>query len=126
QRHAQIMDAVGHEASLKSRDVAALDTRQAKTTPEKSELLTDWFDRLDKNGFGPEERKKFYADAEQRMTKGDTGSMPRDIQPDIIRAVTDAIALLSDKQLSMTYSQVLAKSLGGLDARVGMIAQVRE
>lgn len=126
QRHAQIMDAVGHEASLKSRDVAALDTRQAKTTPEKSELLTNWFDRLDKNGFGPEERKKFYADAEQRMAKGDTGSMPRDIQPDITRAVTDAIALLSDKQLSMTYSQVLAKSLGGLDARAGMIAQVRE
>lgn len=60
------------------------------------------------------------------MAKGDTGSMPRDIQPDIIRAVTDAIALLSDKQLSMTYSQVLAKSLGGLDARAGMIAQVRE
>lgn len=126
QRHAQIMDAVGHEASLKSRDVAALDTRQAKTTPEKSELLTDWFDRLDKNGFGPEERKKFYADAEQRMAKGDTGSMSRDILPDILRAVTDAIALLSDKQLSMTYSQVLAKSLGGLDARAGMIAQVRE
>ncbi|ETS99316.1 MULTISPECIES: conjugative transfer relaxase/helicase TraI [Providencia] len=126
QRHAQIMDAVGHEASLKSRDVAALDTRQAKTTPEKSELLTDWFDRLDKNGFGPEERKKFYADAEQRMAKGDTGSMPREILPDITRAVTDAIALLSDKQLSMNYSQVLAKSLGGLEARAGMIAQVRE
>ncbi|MEQ5735453.1 MobF family relaxase [Providencia alcalifaciens] len=126
QRHYQIMDAVGHEASLKSRDVAALDTRQAKTTPEKSELLTDWFDRLDKNNFGPEERKTFYAEAEQRLAKGEVGQTSREIQPDITRAVTDAIALLSDKQLSMTYSQVLAKSLGGLEARAGMIAQVRE
>ncbi|EBW1331225.1 conjugative relaxase, partial [Salmonella enterica subsp. enterica serovar Enteritidis] len=126
QRHAQIMDAVGHEASLKSRDVAALDTRQAKTTPEKSELLTDWFDRLDKNGFGSEERKTSYAEAEQRMAKGEASSMSREVQPDITRAVTDAIALLSDKQLSMTYSQVLAKTLGGLEARAGMIAQVRE
>lgn len=126
QRRQQILDAVGHEASLKSRDVAALDTRQAKTTPEKSELLTDWFDRLDKNGFGPEERKAFYAEAEQRLAKGQMGDASRDIQPDITRAVTDAIALLSDKQLSMTYSQVLAKTLGGLEARVGMIAQVRE
>ncbi|EOE5320724.1 conjugative transfer relaxase/helicase TraI [Providencia rettgeri] len=126
QRRQQILDAVGHEASLKSRDVAGLDTRQAKTTPEKSELLTDWFDRLDKNGFGPEERKAFYAEAEQRLAKGQMGDASRDIQPDITRAVTDAIALLSDKQLSMTYSQVLAKTLGGLEARAGMIAQVRE
>ncbi|MEY0536075.1 conjugative transfer relaxase/helicase TraI [Providencia rettgeri] len=126
QRHYQIMDAVGHEASLKSRDVAALDTRQAKTTPDKSELLTEWFDRLDKNGFGSEERKAFYAEAEQRLAKGEAGQVSRDVQPDISRAVTDAIALLSDKQLSMTYSQVLAKSLGGLEARAGMIGQVRE
>ncbi|MEX9225557.1 conjugative transfer relaxase/helicase TraI [Providencia rettgeri] len=126
QRHYQIMDAVGHEASLKSRDVAALDTRQAKTTPDKSELLTEWFDRLDKNGFGHNERQAFYAEAEQRLAKGEEGQVSRDVQPDISRAVTDAIALLSDKQLSMTYSQVLAKSLGGLEARAGMIGQVRE
>ncbi|WP_407902036.1 conjugative transfer relaxase/helicase TraI [Providencia rustigianii] len=126
QRRQQILDAVGHEASLKSRDVAALDTRQVKTTPEKSELLTNWFDRLDKNGFGAEERKAFYAEAQQRLAKGEMGNPSRDIQPDITRAVTEAIALLSDKQLSMTYSQVLAKTLGGLEARAGMIAQVRE
>ncbi|MCX9097495.1 conjugative transfer relaxase/helicase TraI [Providencia rettgeri] len=126
QRRQQILDAVGHEASLKSRDVAALDTRQAKTTPEKSELLTDWFDRLEKNSFGADARKAFYAEAEQRLAKGDMGDTSREIQPDITRAVTDAIALLSDKQLSMTYSQVLAKTLGGLEARAGMIAQVRE
>lgn len=81
QRRQQILDAVGHEASLKSRDVAALDTRQAKTTPEKSELLTDWFDRLDKNGFGPEERKAFYAEAEQRLAKGQMGDASRIYSP---------------------------------------------
>ncbi|MGJ7067476.1 MobF family relaxase, partial [Morganella morganii] len=40
QRRQQILDAAGHDASLKSRDVAALDTRQAKRTPDKAELLT--------------------------------------------------------------------------------------
>ncbi|OHT22869.1 hypothetical protein A3Q29_21620 [Providencia stuartii] len=66
QRRQHIVEAVGHEASLKSRDVAALDTRQVKHTPDKSTLLTDWFARLDKNGFGVDERRDFYAAAEQR------------------------------------------------------------
>lgn len=126
QRHSQIMDAVGHEASLKSRDVAALDTRKVKTTPDKSELLTDWYDRLDKNSFGTAERKAFYAQAEQRVAAGEKGSSQPTIQPDIMQAVTGAIALLSDKQLSMTYSQVLSKTLNGLDAKAGMIGQVRQ
>ena len=125
QRRQHIVEAVGHEASLKSRDVAALDTRQVKHTPDKSTLLTDWFDRLDKNGFGVDERRDFYAAAEQRAQQK-TGQATPSVQPDIREAVTAAIALLSDKQLSMTYSQVLSKTLNGLTAEPGLIGHVRE
>ncbi|MEX6212167.1 relaxase domain-containing protein, partial [Providencia huaxiensis] len=81
QRRQQILDAVGHEASLKSRDVAALDTRQAKTTPEKSELLTDWFDRLDKNNFGLKNAKCFTLKPSSVLPKGRWGRLHERFNP---------------------------------------------
>lgn len=131
QRRQQILEAAGHEASLRSLDVAALDTRQAKRTPDKGELLSEWFDRLDKNGFGSEERGRFNAEVKERATPGieqdrNAGTAQErvyQIQADL--ALKEAVSLLSERQVAMTYSAVLAKTLSGLDARPGMITDVR-
>ncbi|HFP6864231.1 TPA: MobF family relaxase, partial [Escherichia coli] len=51
-RSQQIREAVGDDASAKSRSVAALDTRRAKQKePDREELLTEWHERIDRTGF---------------------------------------------------------------------------
>ncbi|HGY2267844.1 TPA: conjugative transfer relaxase/helicase TraI [Morganella morganii] len=126
QRRQQILDAAGDDASLKSRDVAALDTRQAKRTPDKAELLTEWYDRLDKNGFGSEERSRFNTAAQSREQDSLTPPpLPAALQKAADAALTEAVNALSERQVSMTYSAVLAKTLSGLDARPGIITVVR-
>ncbi|MIO30016.1 conjugative relaxase, partial [Salmonella enterica subsp. enterica] len=126
QRRQQILDAAGHDASLKSRDVAALDTRQAKRTPDKAELLTEWYDRLDKSGFGSEERSRFNTAAQSREQDSITPPpLPAALQKAADAALTEAVNALSERQVSMTYSAVLAKTLSGLDARPGIITVVR-
>ena len=51
QRSQQINEAVGPDASPKSRDVATLDTRKEKAVADPDLLLADWRARLDKEGF---------------------------------------------------------------------------
>ncbi len=126
QRRQQILDAAGHDASLKSPDVAALDTRQAKRTPDKAELLTEWYGRLEKNDFGSEERSRFNTAAQSREQDSLTPPpLPAALQKAADTALTEAVNALSERQVSMTYSAVLAKTLSGLDARPGIITVVR-
>lgn len=124
-RTQQIQEAVGPDASLKSRDVAALDTRQVKQTPDKDELLTEWFDRLDKAGF---DMGTFQRQATERQQAKDihTPAQAAAPSPDMTQAVSQAISHLSDNKTQFTYSEVLSKTLGGISAQAGSFQQARD
>lgn len=124
-RTQQIQEAVGPDASLKSRDVAALDTRQVKQTPDKDELLTEWFDRLDKAGF---DMGTFQRQATERQQAKDIHNPAQAAapSPDMTQAVSQAISHLSDNKTQFTYSEVLSKTLGGISAQAGSFQQARD
>ncbi|WP_058914209.1 conjugative transfer relaxase/helicase TraI [Entomohabitans teleogrylli] len=125
QRSQQIREAVGDSASLKSRDVAALDTRRGKErNPDKDELLTDWYARLDKAGF---DMGRFRQAAHERAAQGRTEHSVSPVSgAEIGNAVGLAIAGLSEQRTRFTYSEVLSASLSLLSVQKGTPEQVRE
>lgn len=125
QRTQQIREAVGDGASLKSRDVAALDTRKAKQKDsDRVELLTDWMNRLEREGF---DIGAFRQEAETRLQSMDTDKAirPETTPDDVRQAVSLAISQLSEKRTRFTYSDVLNRTLNTLDAReqIAMMAR---
>lgn len=125
QRTQQIREAVGDGASLKSRDVAALDTRKAKQIdPDRVELLTDWMNRLEQEGF---DIGAFRQEAEARLKTmdGDRGVRPETTPDDVRQAVSLAISQLSEKRTRFTYSDVLNRTLNSLDAREQVAVMAR-
>lgn len=125
QRTQQIREAVGDGASLKSRDVAALDTRKAKQKdPDRVELLTDWMNRLEQEGF---DIGAFRQEAKTRLKAMDSDRAvhPETTPDDIRQAVSLAISQLSEKRTRFTYSDVLNRTLNSLDAREQIAVMAR-
>lgn len=125
QRTQQIREAVGDGASLKSRDVAALDTRKAKQKdPDRVELLTDWMNRLEQEGF---DIGAFRQEAETRLKTmdSDRAVRPETTPDDVRQAVSLAISQLSEKRTRFTYSDVLNRTLNSLDAREQVAVMAR-
>ncbi|HGL4550184.1 TPA: conjugative transfer relaxase/helicase TraI [Klebsiella aerogenes] len=125
QRTQQIREAVGDGASLKSRDVAALDTRKAKQKdPDRVELLTDWMNRLEQEGF---DIGAFRQEAEARLKAmdSDRAIRPETTPDDVRQAVSLAISQLSEKRTRFTYSDVLNRTLNSLDAREQIAVMAR-
>ncbi|ENA1908184.1 conjugative relaxase, partial [Aeromonas salmonicida] len=120
QRSQQINEAVGPDASPKSRDVAALDTRKDKAVADPDLLIADWRDRLGKAGF---ELPLYLAKADERA-QGYT--VPTPAGTDITQAVSQAISILSDKKVQFSYSELLAATVSQLPAEQGLITQARE
>ncbi|HCN5595099.1 TPA: relaxase domain-containing protein, partial [Escherichia coli] len=137
-RSQQIREAVGDDASAKSRSVAALDTRRAKQKePDREELLTEWHERIDRTGFSYQALREKAAEREalqqsrsvseqekavlsgeaggysQRETSSSSTSGQREgaTVPSVMRdAVSQAISLLSDRRAQFTYSDVLSRT----------------
>ncbi|EGC4561776.1 conjugative relaxase, partial [Escherichia coli] len=153
-RSQQIREAVGDDASAKSRSVAALDTRRAKQKePDREELLTEWHERIDRTGFSyralwekAAEREALQQSARsvsepekavlsgeaggysQRETSSSSTSGQREgvTVPSVMRdAVSQAISLLSDRRAQFTYSDVLSRTLALVEAEPGSIAMAR-
>lgn len=115
-RTERIRAAVGEDAPLKARDIAALATRlQKQGLPDRSMLLADWKQRLEQNGFTYPTLLKAAAERGQREREAiaETQTLPADVR----QSVRDAISLLSEKRTRFTYSDVLNRSLNNLDAR---------
>ncbi|HFE4537093.1 TPA: conjugative transfer relaxase/helicase TraI [Escherichia coli] len=136
-RSQEIREAAGEDASAKSLDVAALDTRQAKQKePDRDELLTEWHDRIGRTGFS---YSAFREKAQARETRLRTEQVSSGVEekssvlpgqaPSVSvplqRAVSGAISLLSDRKTQFTYSEVLSRTLAQVDAEPGIIAQAR-
>lgn len=124
-RHKEIVDAVGEDASRKSRDVAALDTRQAKQhNPDQDALLTRWHATLDKAGFDYKSFRE-QADARAASYQAPPPKTAEALTAEVSTAVTQAISLLSDNKTQFTYSEVLSKTLAGMQMEPGSMAQAR-
>ncbi|QLK63909.1 conjugative transfer relaxase/helicase TraI (plasmid) [Enterobacteriaceae bacterium Kacie_13] len=123
QRSQTISATVGDDASLRSRDVAALDTRKAKVASDPLVLVAEWNDRLKATGF---DLPDFVGRAKARELRGAEMSEPAGAAPDMVTAIGNAISTLSDSKVQFTYSELLAKTASQLPAGPGLFATVRE
>ncbi|HFP4316983.1 TPA: MobF family relaxase [Escherichia coli] len=122
-RSQAIREAVGEDASLKSRDVAALDTRKSKQHVDPEVRMAEWMQTLKETGFDI----RAYRDAADQRAEIRTqapGSASQD-GPDVQQAVTQAIAGLSERKVQFTYTDVLARTVGILPPENGVIERAR-
>lgn len=120
-RSKAIQAAVGEDASLKSRDVAALDTRKSKEKVDPEQRMTEWMQTLKETGF---DIRGYREAADQRALQGDIPV----VAPEAIdtgAAVGQAIGMLSDRRARFTYSELLASTIGQLPAQPGVVEQAR-
>lgn len=122
-RSQTIREAVGEDASLKFRDVAALDTRKSKQHVDPEIKMTEWMQTLKETGF---DIRAYRDAAEQRAyTRTQTPGPASQDGPDVQQAVTQAIAGLSERKVQFTYTDVLARTVGILPPEAGVIERAR-
>nr|WP_241390840.1 conjugative transfer relaxase/helicase TraI [Serratia proteamaculans]ULG15673.1 conjugative transfer relaxase/helicase TraI [Serratia proteamaculans] len=116
--------AAGPNASLKSRDMATLDTRKAKVTPDQAELFVAWMREMKATDFDP---KSYQAEAQSR-TMVTPSPTPLEAGGDALvdKAVGQAISALSDRQVNFTHNQVANKAISYLSGEPGMLDAVRD
>ena len=123
-RSQELREAAGPDASLKSRDVAALDTRKSKEAIDPAEKMVEWMNTLKETGF---DIRGYREDADKRaaeITRAPVSPAKTD-GPDISDVVTKAIAGLSDRKVQFTYADLLARTVSQLEARPGVFEQAR-
>ncbi|ELC5340129.1 conjugative transfer relaxase/helicase TraI [Salmonella enterica] len=137
-RSQAIREAAGPDASAKSRDVAALDTRQAKAWADPELLKADWRRRLTDEKFDID---NYISQALARTevsgpVVAGQGGMSAPGQPGIAssgeaadelvqKAVSDTISALSDKKVQFTWSEILAGTVNRLPSAPGLFEQAR-
>ena len=137
-RSQAISEAAGPDASKKSRDVAALDTRQAKAWADPDLLKAEWRRRLTDEKFDIDN----YIDQAQTRAElpgsavGGTEGIRATGQPasvssdqisesDVQKAVSDTISALSEKKVQFTWSEILAGTVNRLPSVQGLFEQAR-
>ncbi|EAA8956654.1 conjugative transfer relaxase/helicase TraI [Salmonella enterica subsp. enterica] len=137
-RSQAIREAAGPDASAKSRDVAALDTRQAKAWADPDLLKAEWRRRLTDEKFDID---NYISQAQARVevsgpVVAGQGGMSAPGQPGIAssgeaadelvqKAVGDTISALSDKKVQFTWSEMLAGTVSRLPSAPGLFEQAR-
>ncbi|CAD6024506.1 conjugative transfer relaxase/helicase TraI [Escherichia coli] len=137
-RSQAIREAAGPDASAKSRDVAALDTRQAKAWADPELLKADWRRRLADEKFDID---GYIRQAQARVEVPDTvagghsgihapdlsgGASSGEIADEQVRkAVSDTISALSEKKIQFTWSEMLAGTVNRLPSAPGLFEQAR-
>lgn len=104
-RSAEIEAALGErgtsrdEASAAEKQIAALDTRQAKIAADPASLVADWRDTANKAGFGAKARLAFVREAEAKAASADhRANMETQSDSAASRAVTHAADKLGERQ----------------------------
>ncbi|ECC1695399.1 conjugative transfer relaxase/helicase TraI [Salmonella enterica subsp. salamae] len=137
-RSQAIREAAGPDASVKSRDVAALDTRQAKAWADPELLKADWRRRLTDEKFDID---NYISQALARTevsgpAVGGNGGIRAPGQPggvssgdvadeQVQKAVSDTISALSDKKVQFTWSEMLAGTVNRLPSAPDLFEQAR-
>lgn len=135
-RSQAIREAAGPDASAKSRDVAALDTRQAKAWADPELLKADWRRRLadekfDIDGYIRQAR----VEVPGTVAGGHSGIHAPDLSggassgeiadEQMRKAVSDTISALSEKKVQFTWSEMLAGTVNRLPSAPGLFEQAR-
>ncbi|MBH3259133.1 conjugative transfer relaxase/helicase TraI [Serratia marcescens] len=123
-RNHAIDAAAGPDASLKSRDMATLDTRKAKVASDPAALAVEWLQEMKSAGF---DAKAYLAEAQSR-TMVTPSPTPLEAGGDVLvdQAVGQAISALSDRQVNFTHNQVANKAISYLTGEPGMLDAVRD
>lgn len=123
-RSQELREAAGPDASLKSRDVAALDTRRSKEAIDPAEKMVEWMSTLKETGF---DIRGYRETADARATNlASAPVVPSATSgPDINDVVTKAIAGLSDRKVQFTYADLLARTVSQLEAKPGVFELAR-
>ncbi|MGF2656355.1 conjugative transfer relaxase/helicase TraI [Serratia marcescens] len=116
--------AAGPDASLKSRDMATLDTRKAKVASDPAELAVVLMQEMKATGFNIQ---AYMAEAQSR-TMVTPSPTPLEAGGDALvdQAVGQAISALSDRQVNFTHNQVANKAISYLTGEPGMLDAVRD
>lgn len=123
-RSQAIREAAGPDASLKSRDVAALDTRKSKEAIEPAEKMVEWMNTLKETGFDIRGYREA-ADSRAKELASSPAAPFKTDGPDIADVVTKAIAGLSDRKVQFTYADMLARTVSQLEAKPGVFELAR-
>ncbi|WP_273831155.1 conjugative transfer relaxase/helicase TraI [Serratia bockelmannii] len=124
-KRSHAIDAVaGDGASLKSRDMATLDTRKAKVASDPAALAVEWLQEMKSAGF---DAKAYLAETQSR-TMVTPSPTPLETGGDALvdQAVGQAISALSDQQVNFTHNQVANKAISYLTGEPGMLDAVRD
>ena len=137
-RSQAISEAAGPDASKKSRDVAALDTRQAKAWADPELLKAEWRRRLTDEKFDIDSYIRQAVARAQSTTPaagkpavshvpGVQAGMPsgKIADADVQQAVSDTISALSEKKVQFTWSEILAGTVNRLPSTKGLFEQAR-
>ncbi|MJU56614.1 conjugative transfer relaxase/helicase TraI [Salmonella enterica subsp. enterica] len=137
-RSQAIREAAGPDASAKSRDVAALDTRQAKAWADPDLLKAEWRRRLTDEKFDidnyidqaqtrAEPPGSAVGGTEDIRATGQLGgaSSAQISESDVQKAVSDTISALSEKKVRFTWSEMLAGTVSRLPSASGLFEQAR-
>lgn len=124
-RSQEVREAAGPDASLKSRDVAALDTRKSKEAIDPAEKMVEWMNTLKETGFDIRGYREAADARAAELARAPAAPVNTD-GPDITDVVTKAIAGLSDRKVQFTYADLLARTVGQLEAKDGMFELARK
>lgn len=124
-RSQELREAAGPDASLKSRDVAALDTRKSKEAIDPAEKMVEWMNTLKETGFDIRGYREAADARAAELARAPAAPVNTD-GPDITDVVTKAIAGLSDRKAQFTYADLLARTVGQLEAKDGVFELARK
>ncbi|HBW7445986.1 TPA: conjugative relaxase, partial [Klebsiella pneumoniae] len=124
-RSQELREAAGPDASLKSRDVAALDTRKSKEAIDPAEKMVEWMNTLKETGFDIRGYREAADARAAELARAPAAPVNTD-GPDITDVVTKAIAGLSDRKVQFTYADLLARTVGQLEAKDGVFDLARK
>lgn len=124
-RSQEVREAAGPDASLKSRDVAALDTRKSKEAIDPAEKMVEWMNTLKETGFDIRGYREAADARAAELARAPAAPVNTD-GPDITDVVTKAITGLSDRKVQFTYADLLARTVGQLEAKDGVFELARK
>ncbi|HCM6321765.1 TPA: hypothetical protein N3Z79_005514, partial [Klebsiella quasipneumoniae subsp. similipneumoniae] len=107
------------------RDVAALDTRKSKEAIDPAEKMVEWMNTLKETGFDIRGYREAADARAAELARAPAAPVNTD-GPDITDVVTKAIAGLSDRKVQFTYADLLARTVGQLEAKDGMFELARK
>ena len=116
-RRAEVLtsiDTLGFDTP-KARDIAALNTRQAKRPISREELSAFWKDQMQQSGYSLEFLEKFAKLLDAEPSKDDLTNSENRIKQDkeniLVQAFNDAIEHISGNRVSITHPRLVAQTL---------------